>query len=99
MHRIFGLSWDELAAIAAFVTSLSIFFGGWIFRKVSGNVLRPVFEQLKDLTDNIHNLNQTLTEQKQSLKEIDQRLDEHEIRLTSHDDRLDFLERRKSNDE
>lgn len=98
MHRIFGLSWDELAAIAAFVTSLSI-FGGWIFRKVSGNVLRPVFEQLKDLTDNIRNLNRTLTEQKQSLKEIDQRLDEHEIRLTSHDDRLDFLERRKSNDE
>lgn len=94
MHSIFGLSWDEWAAIAAFITSLSI-FGGWIFRKVSGNVLRPVFEQLKDLTDNIRNLNNTLTEQKRNLEEIDRRLDEHDITLTSHNDRLNFLEKKE----
>lgn len=66
LNVFLGLGWDEWASIIAIITGLSI-FSGWIFKRVSGNVLRPVFNQLKQLTDNIKVLNSTISDQRQSI--------------------------------
>lgn len=80
MHLFLGFSIAEWGGILA--------IGGTLIGAIYKVVVKPLQEQLKNLSDSINGLNES---SKNDHSRFDDRLDRHDIRLERHDAELQFL--------
>jgi non-ribosomal peptide synthetase component F len=86
-HGLFGLSWDEIAAIVAILTAV---YAGLrlLLSNFKNTIMEPLSHQMQQLSDAINDLSKNSANEH---KMFDKRLDSHDIKLTKHDTEIGTL--------